>query len=84
MFSKKVRKEGYNGYRNFDTWAVCATIDNDEKAYSYVSRNKHKLLGMKKKDKLREISRNTRNGNMKDVSFDNVDYRELNNFISEL
>lgn len=82
---KDRRNSSCNGWRNWDTWQTSAIIGNDKKAYDFVKKNKARLLSMKKKDKLAEIDRHSKYGLQRSgISFDNVDFRELNSLINDL
>ena len=73
-----------NGWKNWDTWTVAAVIDNDQKLYDYVTRNKSKLVTMQKKDQLDAIKRNAGyNGYFSGISYDNVSITEINKKIKE-
>ncbi len=82
---KDRRDKSCNGWRNWDTWHTGVIIGNDRKAYDFVRKNKARLLSMKKKDKLAEIDRHSEYGlHRSGISYDNVDFRELNSFINDI
>lgn len=72
-----------DGYRNWDTAATCIVIRNDRKCRNFIDRNAEALLGMKKNTKLQLLERNSEYG-FGGVSYQNVDYRELNSELEHL
>ncbi len=72
-----------NGWRNWDTWTVGVVINNDRKAYDYVTKNRERLLRMKKEEKLRAIERASSVGLM-GASKQNVDCKELNSQLRDM
>lgn len=72
-----------DGYRNWDTAATVIVIRNDSKCRKFIERNADALLGMHKKTKLQLLERNSAYG-FGGVSYQNVDYRELNSELERL
>ena len=72
-----------DGYRNWDTFAVCVSIKNDLQNVKFIRKNGDKLLKMKKNDKLRLLERKSTFG-FDGASYANVDNKELNREIERI